>query len=36
MNVLKLDKENGKVFHYNDIAQLKGEICSITRRPIFG
>ena len=32
---LKLEKENGKVFNCDDMAQVKGEICGISRRQMF-
>ena len=32
MVLLKREKENGKAFHFNDIAQILSEICGIFRR----
>ena len=34
MVLLKREKENGKAFHFNDIAQILSEICGISRSQI--
>ena len=36
MDAVKLEKQNNKkVFHYDDPAQIKKEICCVSRRQIF-